>query len=280
MSAMRGKDSTVPGAQRSGVERLAIVALLVLLQAIPLAVHAADEESVDALVARMDTVWKQRDQHGAMPDLVALAVLAKAIDPQSYDVEWRLARAYFWVAYTQSNRIVKKAMAGKAIETADHARQLRPTGVEGEYFYAVALGEYASTIGIMQAVMDGVAGKVETAAQRAYAADRDFENGAPATVLGRFYFMLPWPKRDLKLSRRYLEEVVERHPRALLARDYLADTYYDLGEHEKARAQLIFVLENDIAPGTELDRPQPKPLAREAIQRWFPESLADPARTK
>jgi tetratricopeptide (TPR) repeat protein len=278
MSATRGKDSTVPWQCSRG--RLTIVVLLLLLQATPFAVRAADEESVDALIARMDAVWKERDRHGAVPDLVTLATLAKAIDAQNYDVEWRLARAYFWVAYTQSNRVVKKAMAGKAIETADHARQLRPNAVEGQYFYAVALGEYASTIGIMQAVVDGVAGKVETAAQRAYAADRDYENGAPGTVLGRFYFMLPWPKRDLKLSRHYLEEVVERHPQALLAHDYLADTYYDLGEHDKARAQLVFVLENDIAPGTELDRPQPKPLARESMQRWFPESLPDGARAK
>jgi len=202
-------------------------------------------------------------------------ILALAIDPQNYEVEWRLARAYFWVAYTQKNRIVKKAMAGKAIESAERARSVRPDRVEGQYFYAVSWGEYANTIGIMQAVVDGVAGKVESAATRAYEIDRDYSNGAPATVLGRFYYMLPWPKRDLPLSRRYLEEVVERHPRALVARDYLADTYYELGEHDKAREQLLFVLDNEPAPGTEFDRPPAKPLAREALQRWFPESTAD-----
>jgi hypothetical protein len=244
-----------------------LVAVLVLMAA----AAAAEQDSVDALVAQMDTVWQRRNVHGAIPDLVALGQLAHSIEPDNYEVEWRLARAYFWVAYTQRNRVAKKAMAGRAIESADRARGMRPERVEGHYFYAIAVGEYATTIGIVQALADGIAGKVETAATRAYEIDRDFYHGAPPTVLGRYYFMLPWPKRDLDRSRRYLEETVARHPQALIARDYLAETYFELGERDKAREQLLFVLANDAPPGTELDQPPPKTLAREAMQRWFSE---------
>jgi tetratricopeptide (TPR) repeat protein len=253
------------------VRRAAVTAFIVALAAVrlgPEAARAADE-SIDVLVNRMDALWARRDAHGTCANIVALGTLALAVDPHSYPVEWRMARAYFWVAYTQPSRVSKKALAAKAIEWAERARIEQPDRVEGHYFYAVALGEYASTIGIMQAVVDGVAGKVETAAKRAYAIDRDFSHGAPGTVLGRFYFLLPWPKRDLDKSRAYLEEVVARHPRALLARDYLADTYYEVGERAKAREQLAIVLASDPEPGTELDRPQPKSLAREAMQRWF-----------
>jgi hypothetical protein len=228
-----------------------------------------EQENVEALLAKMDAVWERRNADGAIPDLVALGQLAATVDPDSYEVEWRMARGYFWVAYTQGNRVAKKAMAGKAMEAADKARRMRPDRVEGHYFYAISVGEYANTVGIMQALADGIAGKFETAATRAYEIDRDYYHGAPPTVLGRYYFMLPWPKRDLELSRRYLEEAVARHPNALIARDYLAETYYELDEHEKAREQLTFVLEHDAPPGTELDRPAPKPLAREAMQRWF-----------
>jgi hypothetical protein len=163
-------------------------------------------------------------------------------------------------------------MARKAMEWADHARTDRPERVEGHYLFAIAAGEYANTIGAAQALTEGIAGKVESAALRAYAIDRDYSYGAPGTVLGRYYFMLPWPMRDLERSRRYLEEVVARHAGALIARDYLADTYHELGEREMARMQLTFVLAADLAPGTELDLPQPKTLAREAMERWFPEA--------
>jgi tetratricopeptide (TPR) repeat protein len=233
-------------------------------------VRAADDDSVPALVARMDGVWAHRDADGAMPDTVSLGTQALAVDPNSYEVQWRMARAYFWVAYTQSNRVVKKALAAKAMEAAERARTLQPDRIEGEYYYAITVGEYANTIGVMQALSEGVLGKIKSSAERAYAIDRDYERGAPGTVLGRLYFMLPWPKRDLDRSRRYLEEVVARHPRALVARCYLADTYYALDEHEKAREQLTFVLANEGEPGSEFDRPAPKTFAREAMQRWFP----------
>jgi hypothetical protein len=244
-----------------------------LVAACGMAPAAQDGDTIEALVEQMDAVYARRDEYGAMPNLVSLAMIARAIDPDGYEVEWRLARAYFWVAYTQPSRVAKKAMAVRAMEAADHARTRRPERVEAHYVYAIALGEYATTIGAMQAVLDRVVGKIESAATRAYEIDRDFYHGAPGTVLGRFFFMLPWPKRDLARSRRYLEEVVARHPHSLIARDYLADTYYELGEREKAREQLLFVLANDLPPGTELDRPPPKPLAREAMRRWFPESL-------
>jgi len=222
-------------------------------------------------LARMDAFWAQRDKSDRLQELVSLGTNAAASDPDNYEVQWRLARVYFWVAYTQSNRVVKKAMAGKAIEWADRARTQQPQRVEGHYLYAIAVGQYADTIGIMQAIMDGVAGKVESAAQRAYEIDRDYYHGAPGTVLGRYYFMLPWPKRDLERSRRYLEEVTTRHPRALIAHYYLADTYVELGERDRARAELAFILANDVAPGTELDLPAPKPLARQSMQRLFPD---------
>lgn len=233
------------------------------------AVARAGDADTAVTIQRMDALYAERDKHGAIPDCVALGEQCIADDPQNYEIQWRMARAYFWVAYTQPARVSKKALAAKALEWAERARTSAPDRVEGHYFYAVALGEYASTVGIMQAIVDGVAGKVEDEAERAYQIDRDFSHGAPGTVLGRFYFLLPWPKQDLKKSRRYLEEVAARHPRALLAREYLAETYYELDEPESARQQLNFVLTNQPAPGTELDRPDAKQLARESMQRWF-----------
>jgi hypothetical protein len=236
------------------------------------AVGRAADSGANALVARMDQLWLHRDAQDAMPDSVSLATRVLDIDATNYEAQWRLARAYFWVADAQSSRVTKKAVAVKAVEWAERARNQRADRVEGHYFYAIAMGEYASTIGVMQAVMDGVAGKIESSAVRAHEIDRDFEHGGPGTVLGRYYFLLPWPKRDLARSRRYLEEVVARHPHKLIARDYLAETYYELGERDKAREQLAFVLVSDVAPGSELDQPPPKPLAQDAMQRWFPDA--------
>jgi hypothetical protein len=247
-----------------------LAACLVMAVGVAASPGRADEAAAPPL-ARMDALWAQRDKGDRLQELVSLGTTAAANDPDNYDVQWRLARAYFWVAFTQSNRVVKKAVAAQAMEWADRARTQQPQRVEGHYLYAISVGAYADTIGIMQAIVDGVAGKVESAAERAYEIDRDYYHGAPGTVLGRYYFLLPWPKRDLERSRHYLEEVTTRHPESLIARYYLADTYVELGERARAREQLTFILANDVAPGTELDQPAPKALARDAMQRWFPD---------
>ncbi len=223
-------------------------------------------------VSRMDDLWTHRDRPGALQELVALGTAGLETDPGNYELTWRVGRAYFWVAYTQPNRVAKRVMAQQAMAWAERARAVQPDRVEGHYVYAVACGAYASAIDLIQAAAAGVAGKLEAAALRAHAIDPDYEDGAPGTVLGRYYFQLPWPMRDLNRSRRYLEEVVARHPHKLTARDYLADTYYALGEREQARAQLLFVLNSDIPPGSELDVPPPKALAAKTLGRWFGET--------
>jgi hypothetical protein len=257
-----------------GVTRVVLVVSLLAAAVAAAPGGAEDHAGIDAATARMDGLWAHRDKSDAMQELIAVGTNALAANPHRYGAQWRVARAYFWVAYTQPSRVAKKALARTAMEWADHARTDRPDRVEGHYLFAISAGEYANTIGAAQALVEGLAGKVESAALRAYAIDRDYSNGAPGTVLGRYYFMLPWPMRDLDRSRRYLEEVVARHPGALIARDYLADTYYELGEREQARAQLTFVLANNLMPGTDLDLPAPKTLAREAMERWFPEGGA------
>jgi tetratricopeptide (TPR) repeat protein len=234
--------------------------------------RVVSDDGTASLIAQMDALWAQRAARDVMPELMALGTQGLTAAPDNYEIQWRMARGAFWVAFTQSNRVTRKAMAGSAADWADRARMQRPDRVEGQYFYAAAIGAYGATIGAMQAVIEGIAGKFENAATRAYEIDRDFENGAPITMLGRYYYMLPWPKRDLTRSRQYLEEAAARHPRKLISRVYLAETYYELDEREKARAELEFVLENDPEPGTEDDRPAPKPLALASLQHWFPDA--------
>jgi hypothetical protein len=226
------------------------------------------EENLNALLRRMDKLWVERDKSEALHDLVTLGLLALTIPGDDYDAMWRTARAQFWLAHTQPNRLVKKALAAKAAVLAERAMALRPDRVEGYYVSAVAVGEYATTIGVMKALTEGVAAKIEGAALKAYEVDRDFDSGAPMIVLGRYYYSLPWPKRDLERSRRFLEELRMRHPDSRIGRWYLAETYHATGENEKARAEIDFVLQRSskgLASGTD----DPTDPAREALQHWF-----------
>ncbi|MGH7788453.1 MAG: hypothetical protein ACRERC_16405, partial [Candidatus Binatia bacterium] len=232
-------------------------------------VQAQDgDEGVAELLGRMDDLWQRRDQRGALIDQVALGDLALAIEPDNYDATWRVARAYFWVAHLQSSRVWKKAMAGKAAELAQRAMRQQPQRVEGHYVYAVAIAEYAASVGIVQAIVEGMGTKVEQAALASYARDPAFEQGGIIVLLGRYYFVLPWPKRDLERSRRYLEEARARFPQQLVTRCFLAETYHDLDEDDAARAELEFILANPPPPGAPRQEPDPTACARAHMQRW------------
>jgi len=250
--------------------RAAALLLCVVWALSPIAVGAPQAQPAPGpAIARMDELWATRDDTGAMQDAVRAGNELIAADPTNYEAEWRLARAYWWLALTQRDRLGRKALAVRAMEWAERARNHRPERVEGHYFMAISVGEYGATIGVMQALVDGIAGKVESAALRANEIDSDYAVGAPGIVLGRYYFMLPWPKRDLHRSQRYLENVVRRHPGKLIAHQFLAETYYALGERDQAHGQLLLVLTTAPAPDTERDLPAPKPLAEASLREWF-----------
>ncbi len=230
------------------------------------AVETADDPA--ARIARMDELWAARGNADALRESMDLCNRALVADPESYEAAWRLARGYWWVAYRSEDRTLKKAMAVKAMDVARGAIALNADRVEGHYFHMLSIGEYGGSIGIVTAVRQGIGGKFENAALRAYELDRDFDGGGPMVALGRFYYLLPWPLRDLKKSRRYFEEARSRHPDTLFGRVFLAETYYALDERALARAELDFVLNAALPPAAGPDALLSKQRAAEILRKW------------
>lgn len=255
----------VRSAERALRTFLAALVLGALL--LPIAVRA-DGESVAELVARMDERWEARASGEAVRELVDIGQRALEIEPRSFEVTWRIARAHWWLANTQENRTLKKALAVKGIEWAERAIEIEPRRVEGHYVHGISIGEYATCVGIGRAILDDVGGKFEDSMHKSYELDRDIDNGGPMIALGRYYYVMPWPIRDYPASRRLLEELKDRHPNALLGRVFLAETYYEIGERDSARVELEYVLSAEPSRGWP-DFPKPKPIAEQRLAEWF-----------
>jgi tetratricopeptide (TPR) repeat protein len=239
-----------------------------------LATVARAEQGHDA-IRRLDELWEQRATDPTVREAIEYGTALLTAEPANFDAAWRMARVMRWLALTHTGDEDKRRLSTKAMHWAQRAIDLRPERVEGHFYYMMAIGEYGGTLSIPRALYEGIGGKFERAGLEAYRIDRDYEDGEVMTALGRYYFVLPWPKRDLVKSRRLLEEGASTHPEVLMNFVYLAELEHEAGNPDKARAALERVLQ----PGPKVSRSEQqgeaRALARAHLAKWFPEGASD-----
>lgn len=194
---------------------------------------------VASLLARADSAYERRS------DPAELAAVGKALEeaerlaPDDYEVLWRIARLQFWLADDPSLRNEEKSRLGKrGWDYGERAIRANPDRVEGWHYAAAGMGNYALGIGILSALRQGIEGKFKDRLSHAEKLDSNYSDGAIQTAWGRFWYELPWPKRDEGKSRRALEDALKRNPDNVRAHVYLADTYGKMGRRREAREQL------------------------------------------
>lgn len=212
---------------------------------------------------KWDELWKKRDQPAALKEMHDILVQQISAEPKSFEANWRLASLYNWEANGTEGD--KKAELGKlAWAAGDIAVAAKPGDVRGHYQAGVGVGLYSEGIGILTALSQGIEGKFRDRMQAALKADKDHLDGAPQVVWGRYFFKLPWPKRDVDQSIKVLEECLAGHPENWRAKIYLADSLADNGKTEDARRFVQDVL--DARNGT--DPPEDKRL-KEMAKKWM-----------
>ena len=247
------------------------VAVLVVATAPLPAGAAGPPRAPDELLREFDSLWPHRKEPGVLDHITKLGATAFRDDPRSYGAAWRLAKVYCWRSQSVKNPEEIKKAALQGIHYGDIARELNPDGVEGQFLYAFAVGIYGTNVGMAEVIFKGLASKFETAVKRAYDLDKHYEDGSPIVALGRYYFELPWPLRDLDRSLAYLEEARSSHPNSMFGRVYLAETYYTLGRKNEARQELEYVAGADPS-NSEWDKPME--IAREKLAEWFGTAVA------
>lgn len=196
-------------------------------------------QELRALLAEVDAAYAQRDAPGAMEAMRAKLEEAEKRAPGEYEILWRLARHYFWLADDPGLARKEKSRLGKTgWAYGDRATAANPDRVEGWHFAAAGTGNYALGIGIFTALRQGIEGKFKERLSRAERIDPGFQDGGIQTAWGRFWYELPWPKYSARKSRKALEDALGRNADNVRARVYLADLYLKEDEPAKARAEL------------------------------------------
>src|SRR5256714_11439499 len=235
---------------------------------IPLSPKVHDRPGTPAeWMAIWDDLWKRRDDPAAIKQLDALTEQHLAEDPNGFETTRRQASLVAWEADGEPDGSDEKAAQGKiAWEAGDKAIQANAGDVRRHYFSGVGVGLYSEGVGILTALSQGLEGKFRERLLAALRIDKDFLDGAPQVVWGRYFFKLPWPKRDLDESIRVLRTAVRAHPGNGRAKLYLADSLIVNGlegQDDEAHQLVQQVLD---APGGR-DPPEEKRV-KELARRW------------
>jgi tetratricopeptide (TPR) repeat protein len=262
---------------QTGTTRLARGPWLVAVAVAWCCCAVAAEGGPGAAIEELDRLWAERASPEAVERAVSLGTHWVAQHPSNYDLGWRLARIYWRKGDLATDKLQRRDTYDTARRYAEAAVKLDPERVEGHCYYALATGEYGSTLGVAAAVAGGIRSTFEREIKRAYDINRDFDDGIPMLALGRYYFELPWPLRDLDKSRRYLEELKQRHPDVLLGRLFLAETHHALGDDAAARRELDYVLGHDPVPGRAVEERDVKSDAERRLREWFGATAVPPS---
>ncbi len=186
---------------------------------------------------RFDQLWHRRDESQVHDQLLELLKAEQA--QNSADVHLRFAAIYVWRADGLPDGSDAKAAAGKSgWMTADKAIEARPNDVGAQYYAAAGIGLYSEGVGILTALGEGLESKFRSRVGEALRLNKDFLDGAPQVLWGRFFFKLPWPKRDVTESIKVLRATLKSHPRNLRGKLYLAEALFESGSRAEAR-QLV-----------------------------------------
>lgn len=185
-------------------------------------------------------------------------------NPEDYEVLWRASRYHVWLAENVGPD-KKKAEAQLGWDLGDKARAVKPNGVEGNYFAACSVGLWSESVGILKALTSGTEGKFNDRLDKSIELDPKFDRSGPVSLKGRYFSTLPWPKRDLKKSKQWLERALAQSPQSLRIKYYLADTLLKDGEKEQAKKYMDEVMSGDDSydpPEARLVRRLAKPTAK------------------
>ncbi len=230
------------------------VFFLLALPALALAAEPAE------YLGNIDELWKSRDAAEAKKGLETAFEAGLKEHPANYDLLWRASRFKWWQADGATDKRLKKQLGKESWALGDRAIKANPKGAEGHYYAAIGMGAYSQAVGIMKAIGEGIEGQFNERLDRSIAIDPTIDLGGPWVAKGRYYYELPWPKRDLEKSAELYNKAIKKFPNHLRAYVFLAEVQLADGEEKAAQGTIAKALGGDVA----YDPPEGRRMKSEA----------------
>ena len=237
-----------------------------LCPAVCLAADAADagtpSTSGDPTLTALDALWRERGDPARAEEGIRQCEAALAAKPDDVERMFRVARAKLWVGDGLENNDDRKQKLGREVwEIGDRMVKAKPAWVGGHYYAAAGIGIYSQAVGILKALGEGLESKYNQRLDRAIEMDPRFQKEMPLIAKGRYYFELPWPKRNLGKSATWYRKALALNPNNLRATAWLAETLWRDGDVAGAKAQVAKVAEGH-EPDDPADEARSKSIAK------------------
>jgi len=254
------------------VRKLAVAGFTALSLAVP--ARSAGAQTAAVWIARGDTAYDARNATAAL-DAYQKAL---TIDPNNYDASWRAARSQVDLALTESDADRRSAMYKTAQDEAARAVQVNPSGADGHFISAEALGRMALTLGARDRVK--YAGKVRDQAMECLKIEPKHAgclhvmgvwnaevmrlNGFTRMIARNFLGGQVVSQASWANARNYLEQAVTNDPRRIVHRLDLARVYSDMGLTSLAKTEYQAVVSGELI---DYNDPKYKAEAAEALKK-------------
>ena len=240
---------------------ISIAAAFILALGCSLALAADYQE----LVAKGDALHAQRADLAKAKASADAYRQAIAADPNKPEAYWKLTRALYWIG-DHSPEDQKIPIFEEAIESAKKAVELAPEEVHGHYWLGVVYGLYGQAKGVLKSL--SLVDPIKEEMNKVISLDKKYNDGGAYRVIGRLYYKLPWFKGgDNEKSVENLKTALEYGPKSWLTHVYLAETYMDMDEYQKAKDLLTQVIQGGCDPSQGPDCPENVQKAKDMLPK-------------
>lgn len=202
------------------------------------------------LLVEADALFEKGDI-GSILESIPLYIKAVEADPESYEANWKCARAHREYAdhalelEVEGWKEICKEYGKKGMGYAEKAEELEPEKIEGHYYFGLSAGTYSDGVSILKALKEGLKGSTQDAFYKAYDIDKMYDIGGPMLAIGRFWHQLPFPFKNKKRAEKYFEERHKYFPDDPEGLVYYAELLIDSRKKDEARPLLEKAIAGD-----------------------------------
>ena len=212
----------------------------------------------------VDDLYRRRGEPGAVEESVSL--LTNSSDANAYEVQWRLARALFFLGQCAQGSDEKKQLHATAVRAGRRAVSSMPGRVEGHFWLGVNLALFAEASGGLRAALALLRARSEL--KRAAAISESYHGAGPLRVLGRLEHHAPlFLGGSRKKSLCYFERALAATTANSVTMIYTAELLLQIGSRARASDLLRQVISLPVDPEWEFEKLRDPKLAQSMLAK-------------